>query len=77
MKNNLTMSIDENLLKKAEKIATERNITVTTLIRNLLQQFIENEHRKSQTVAELESLFNNSQAQIGIKDWSRDELHER
>ena len=69
--------MDENLLKKAEKIAIERNTTVTALIRNLLQQFIENEHRKNQTVAKLESLFNSSKGQVGVKEWSRDDLHER
>ncbi len=78
MNKSLTMSVDENLLREAERIAIERNTTVAALIGNLLRQFIEKEdHRKSQIINDLESLFDNSQAQVGIKDWSRDELHER
>jgi len=78
MNKNLTMSIDERLLKDARKIALERNTTLTTLIRKFLQQLIEKEeHHKSHIMAELESIFDNSHAQIGIKKWSRDNLHER
>jgi len=77
MKKNLTISMDANLLEKVEKIAIERNTTVTIFVRNLLKQLIETEQRKSQTAAELESLFEASQAQVGTHKWSRDELHER
>jgi len=78
MNKNLTMSIDGELIDKVKKIANEKNTTVSTLIRNFLQRLIEKQaHEKNQSADELEKLFNRSSAQIGVKAWSRDELHDR
>ncbi|MBN2092985.1 hypothetical protein JW964_25405 [candidate division KSB1 bacterium] len=75
---NLTLFIDDDLLKKARKVALKKNTTVSALIQNFLMELIAKEkHQKEQTAAELESLFDSSIAQAGTKNWSRDELYER
>ena len=78
MNKNITMSMNIELLKKAKKIAIDKNTTISSLIRNFLQQLVEREElQRNQAAAELESLFNAAGAQVGIKNWSRDNLHER
>ena len=78
MTRNITMAIDEDLLKKARKVAIDKNTTLTGLIRNYLMSITEKEeNRKKQIVLELESLFSVSRAKMGKKTWTRGELHER
>ncbi|MCA9731239.1 MAG: hypothetical protein H6696_20420 [Deferribacteres bacterium] len=78
MTKNLTMAVDENLLKKARKVAIDKNTTVSALIRGYLEQLIEREERrKDEIIRELDALYNSSTAVVGDKTWSRDDLHER
>lgn len=78
MTRNVTMAIDEELLKKARKIAVERNTTFTELIRNYLNGLVAQEESvKREVAAELEQLFDGSSARVGGKTWSRGDLHER
>jgi metal-responsive CopG/Arc/MetJ family transcriptional regulator len=78
MQKNITMAMDEKLLKKARKIAFEKNKSLSDLIRKYLQQLVEKEEmRKNNIVNELEKLFNNSHAEIGNKKCTRDQLYER
>lgn len=75
---NVTMSLDEELLKKARKIAIEKDTSLTGLIRRYLQELVEQEEvLKSMAASDLESLFGSSRAVVGPKTWSRDELHAR
>ena len=75
---NITMSLDDELLKKARKIAVEKDTSLTGLIREYLQQLVEREEGlKDLAAAELESLFRRSQAVVGPRGWSRDELNAR
>jgi serine/threonine protein kinase HipA of HipAB toxin-antitoxin module len=78
MTKNVTMAIDEDLLKKARKIAVDKNTTLTGLIRTYLKNLADQEERsKKEILSELEDLFNNSKAVIGVKNWNRENLHER
>ena len=75
---NITMSIDGELLKKARKIAIDREKSLTGLIRKYLEELVEKEEvMKEMAANELESLFSSSEAVIGEKTWTRDELHVR
>ena len=78
MTRNITMDIDTDLLKKARKIAVERDTTVTGLIRNYLKNLVEQQDgSRQETAAEFERLIEDSRARIGEKRWSRDDLYER
>jgi hypothetical protein len=75
---NITMSIDGELLKKARKIAIDRDTSLTGLIRSYLEELVEKEEvLKEVAVNELESLFLSSKAVVGQKTWTRDDLHVR
>jgi hypothetical protein len=78
MTRNVTLAIDAELLKKARKIAVDKDTTVTGLIRNYLETLIEKEGKsKKETISELVKLLDHSNARVGKKTWSREDLHER
>ena len=75
---NITMSIDGELLKKARKIAIDRDTSLTGMIRSYLEELVEKEEVLKEAAAnELESLFLTSTAVVGKKTLTRDELHVR
>ena len=75
---NLTLSIDADLLKRARKIAIDRDSSLTGLIRGFLEELLRREETGNEVAAaELEELFRRSAMVVGTKSWSRDELHER
>ena len=75
---NITMSIDDELLKKARKIAIDKTTSLTGLIRNYLIELVAKEElNKRITIMELKKVFSKGKAIIGSKKWSREELHER
>jgi antitoxin component of RelBE/YafQ-DinJ toxin-antitoxin module len=76
----ITLSLDDQLVKKARKIALEGGTTVTGLIRDYLQELAsENEvpGRKRLEVEALEHSFQQLQVRVGKQTWTRDELHDR
>jgi metal-responsive CopG/Arc/MetJ family transcriptional regulator len=77
---NVTLSIDEKLVKEIRKIAVERDTTLTGLIREYLQELAA-EHaksgRKRRELAALEQSFNELQISVGERTWKREDLYER
>ena len=75
---NITMAFKEDLLKKARKIAIDKDTTLTGLIRDYLQALVEQEARlKEGSIDELMQLFHSSKAVVGPRTWTRDDLHAR
>ena len=75
---NVTMSIDETLLKRARKVAIDRDTTLTGLIREFLSDLVAKEElTRARGASELERRFAQSTAVVGVRTWSREELHER
>ncbi|AEJ20899.1 DUF6364 family protein [Gracilinema caldarium] len=75
---NVTMSIDEELLKSARKIAIEKNTTVSDMVRSYLTNLVKSETIRREYVAdELERLFNKSTAHSQGIRLTRDALHDR
>ena len=60
---NITMSIDDKLLKAARKIAVEKDTSLTGLIRGYLEELVEKEEvLKEMAASELESRGDNISA---------------
>jgi len=75
---NITISLDKDILKKAKKIAIDKETSFNGLIREYIKKLIDQDERSRQLmIEELDSLFAKSSAIIGRKTWTRDELHER
>jgi len=75
---NVTLSIDADLLKRARKIAVERDTSLTGLIREFLSDLVRKDDLQNELAAsELEELFRRSPMIVGKKSWSRSDLYER
>ena len=75
---NLTLSIDEDLLKSARKAALEMNTSVNSLVREYLQTVVEKQkNEKSMFLDEWMSLMDKNDINMSEISWNRDELHER
>ena len=74
---NVTLKIDDDLLKKARQIAAERKISINAIIREKIEEFVSQDSRKETSLMGLESFYYRCKAQIGEKTWTRDEIHER
>ena len=77
---NITLSIDDELVKEVRRIAVERDTTLTGLVREFLKELAA-EHvrtgRKRREREALERSFRQFQFRVGRKTWGREELHER
>ncbi len=77
---NITLSIEDKLVKEARKIAVEHDTTLTSLIREYLQQLVEGNAvsgRKRREREALERSFVQLQFGIGERKWKREDLHGR
>lgn len=74
---NLTIAIDDDLLKQARVRAIEEGTSVNAVLREYLTRYAgQREHRKK-AIAHLLKLSAGSTSRRGRRRWSRDELHER
>jgi len=75
---NITLSVDDDVIKKVRKIAVDRNTTLTELVRDFLTRLSDEDAiRKELALDELETSFRRHSRRIGRKTWTRDSLHER
>ena len=75
---NLTLSIDDDLLREARKTAVEIDTTVNSLVREYLREFVRKKaEEKELFLREWEQLMDANPVNMTEKSWSRDELHER
>jgi hypothetical protein len=77
---NITLSVDDELVKEVRKIAVERDTTLTGLVRAYLQELAA-EHaksgRKRRELEALEKTFDELQFNIEKRTWKREDLYDR
>src|ERR1700691_2587263 len=76
---NITLSLDDKLVKEVRKIAVEKDTTLTGLVRTYLEK-VAAEHgseRKRHDLEALERSFESVQFSMGKKTWRREDLYER
>ena len=79
-KMNITLSLDDDLVKEVRKIAVERDTTLTGLVRSYLQQLAAEDAksgRKRRELQALEQSFKLLKVNIGKRTWKREDLYER
>lgn len=77
---NVTLSLDDKLVKEARKIAVERDTTLAGLVRAYLESLAQ-EHaasgRKRRERDALERSFQQFRFRVGKKRWKREDLYVR
>lgn len=74
---NLTISVDEEVLKRARIRALELGLSVNAILSDYLELFSGTRERREEAADLLVSLSRQSEARRGDKGWTREELHER
>jgi len=77
---NITLTLDEKLVKEVRKIAVDRDTTLTGLVRQYLEKLAAESvvaGRKRRELEALERSFREIQGKMGKKTLTRADLHER
>lgn len=74
---NITLSVDETIIKKVKKIAIEKDTTMTAMIREYLGMVAKGDQSaREQAVEQLESSISKYGRDMS-GSWTREELYER
>ena len=74
---NVTIALNDSLLREARRIAADRSTSLNAMIREFLEELSQRESRAVKARRRIVELCRESQARVGPRNWSRDELHER
>ena len=74
---NLTLSVDENLVRRARIRALEQGTSVNAVLRGMLEAYVGEQNEQAAAAADLVALSNASTSRRGDRSWVRDDLHER
>lgn len=74
---NLTITIDDEVLRRARTRAIAQDTSVNALLRDYLEAFAAADAAWDQATAAILQLSSRSASGRGDHRWSRDELHER
>ena len=75
---NITLSVDDDVIKKVRKIAIDKNTTLTAMIREfLISVSTRDTQEKNDAVRTLQNSFKTISRDMGQRTWTREDLHER
>jgi len=77
---NITLTLDDRLVKEVRRIAADRDTTLTGLVRAHLEQLAAENAKSGRKRRELEALersFERFQFKLGKKTWKREDLYDR
>jgi hypothetical protein len=77
---NITLSLDDKLVKDLRKLAVDKDTTLTGLVREYLEKLAaENatSGRKRRELEAAERSFKQFQFRVGKRTWKREDLYER
>jgi hypothetical protein len=77
MTRNITLSVDESILKEVRRIAVERDTTINGLVRGYLQALAGEKRKRARARRDLLRLLPSMKARVGRIHWTREELHAR
>ena len=77
VRKNLTLTIEEELLRDARRIALDRDTSVNELVRNYLGHLVRQREPGKATAAALKEFWRTHSVTAGKRSWTRDELYDR
>lgn len=73
---NLTLSIPEDLLRRARIRALEQGTSVNAVVRQHLEAYAGGSQRRERAIAAVLRLAERAESGAGGRRWTRDELHD-
>jgi len=77
VRRNLTLTIEEELLRDARRIALDRDTSVNELVRNFLEHLVRQREPGKATAAALKEFWRTHSVTAGKRSWTRDQLYDR
>ncbi len=74
---NITLSVDENVLKAVRRYAAEQDTTVNSIVREHLSAIADRVNRAKDSRRRLLELIDRSAGDMGEQRWDRAKLYER
>ena len=75
---NITLSVEDDIIKKVRKIAIEKNTTLTAMVREYLTLVASRDaEEKNETLKRLRKSFKTVSRDMGQRKWTRGDLYER
>lgn len=75
---NITLSVDDDVIRKVRKIAIDKNTTLTKIVRDFLVSVAERDlEQRRRVVGQLEQSIKKFGRDMGKREWSREDLYER
>lgn len=72
---NITLAIEEELLKQARALAGRRHTSLNAIVRSLLSEEVERDRRVARAKEGLKRLMDESTADMGDYRWSRADIY--
>jgi hypothetical protein len=73
---NITLAMDEKVLREARRYAAKHDTTVNALVRDFLTRLATQEDKAAKAREELVRLAETSQARMGSWKWNREDAYE-
>jgi hypothetical protein len=73
---NVTLSIEDKLVRRAREVARRRGMSLNQLIRDFLEEAT-SDSDPGRVAAELERLWSEDEGASGGWEWNREEIHDR
>jgi hypothetical protein len=73
---NLTLAIDDDLLRRAREAALRENTSVNALVRDFLGSYVDARSRRLAALSDFERIAAATHS-ASAEPWSRESLHER
>ena len=75
---NITLNIDEEIVKKVRKIAIDKDTTLTAMVREYLTWVARGDAaERQQSIAALDESYTRLSRDMGPRNWSREDLYAR
>ena len=75
---NITLNIDEEIVKKVRKVAIDKDTTLTAMVRDYLTWVAKGDApERQQSIAFLDESFQRLSRDMGPRTWSREDLYAR
>lgn len=75
---NITLAIDDDVLRKVRKLAIDQDTTLNALVRDYLTQLANRgDLAAEEIIAQLKKSFDSAAIRVGSRSWTRDDLHAR
>ena len=75
---NITLSVDDEIVKKVRKIAIDKNTTLTAMVRGYLTSVANGDvASREELIQKLKSTFHAYSGNMGPRAWKREDLYDR